>query len=72
MQFVNGGAPIKKFIYSCNPNKEEVAQYRKTQEEKGNWYKEKIYRECLAKVEKVLVNRGVDNSIIDEIRRIRP
>ena len=72
VQFVNGGASIKKFVYSCNSNKEEVAQYRKTQEERGNWYKEKIYRECLLKVEKVLVNRDVDNSIIDEIRRIRP
>lgn len=71
VQFVNGGAAIKKFMYSCNPNKEEVAQYQKKQEEKSNWYKEKIYREYLAQVESILVNRSVDKSIIDEIRGIR-
>lgn len=64
-------ASIKVFVYSCNPNKKEV-EYQKKQEEKANWYKEKIYRECLAQVEEVLVRSGVICSIIDEIRRIRP
>lgn len=65
-------ASIKDFVYSCNPNKKEVEQYQKKQEEKTNWYKEKIYREYLAQVEEVLVRSGVNSSIIDEIRRTRP
>ena len=72
VQYINGGAAIKKFVYDCNPNKEEVEQYQKKQEEKASWYKEKIYKECLLKVEKLLISRGIDNRIIDEIRGIRP
>lgn len=72
VQFKNGGVSIKDFVYSCNPNKKEVEHYQKKQEEKANWYKEKIYRECLEQVEKVLVRSGIDNHIIDEIKRIRP
>lgn len=71
VQYKNGGVSIKDFVYSCNPNKKAVGLYQKKQQEKANWYKEKIYRECLTQVEEILVRRGVDNNIIEEIKRIR-
>lgn len=72
VQFINGSASIKKFVYSCNPNQSDVEQFQRKQEEKSNRYKEIIYRECLLKVEDVLANHGIDKSIIEAIRGIRP
>ena len=79
VQFINGGNEIKKFIYSCNPDKAKMSEYEKQQNEKQKSkemyrekYKESIYNECLLKVIQVLTENGVDNSLIEMIREIRP
>ncbi len=72
VQFINGGNTIKKFVYSCNPNKEKVALYNKMLVDKKNRYKEIVYGECLVQVEQILVRNGIDDKIIKEIRQIKP
>ena len=72
VQFLNGGDVIKKFVYSCNPDKSQVEAYDKQQNEKKKYYKKMIYKECLLIVERILLKHSVDNSILDEIRKIEP
>lgn len=75
VQFVNGGDAIKKFVYLCNPDKSGLHAYEKQREEKQKAkksYKEIVYNECLSKVIQVLAKNGVDNSLIEAIREIRP
>ncbi len=72
VQFLNSGDAIKKFVYSCNPDKSQAEMYDKQQNEKKQYYKEMIYKECLLKVERVLLKRNVDICIVDEIRKIKP
>ena len=72
VQFINGGNAIKKFVYSCNPDKTKVALFNKVQGDKKNRYKEMIYNECLLQVEKVLARNGIEENIIKEIREIKP
>ena len=73
VQYYNGADEIKKFVYSCNPDKSAMAHLEKKQEEKKqyiNAYKAKIYEECLEKVVRVLTSYGVANSLLDEVRNI--
>ncbi len=72
VQYMARRDEIKKFIHSCNPDKSKIKEYEKQQEDKKNRYKEMIYKECLLQVEKLLVEKGVDSSVVEEIRRIRP
>lgn len=79
VQFINGGEAIKKFVFSCNPDKTDLTAYEKgkadKQKEKKAYnerYKEIVYNECLSKVIQVLMKNGVDNSLIEVIREITP
>lgn len=72
VQFLNGGDAIKKFVYSCNPDKSQVEAYDKQQDEKKKYYKKMVYEECLLKVERILLKHSVGDSILDEIRKIEP
>lgn len=72
VQFINGGNAIKKFLYSCNPDKAKVALNNKVQEDRKNRYKEMIYNECLLQVEKILARNGIGENIINDIREIKP
>lgn len=73
VQYYSGADKIKKFVYSCNPDKTAMAHLEKKQEEKKQYisqYKAKIYEECLEKVIQVLTRYGVANSLLDEVRNI--
>ena len=73
VHYYNGADEIKKFVYSCNPDKTALSHLEKKQEEKKqyiNAYKAKIYEECLEKVVRVLTSYGVANSLLDEVRNI--
>lgn len=72
VQFVNGAESIKRFVYSCNPDKKKLELYEKQQEDKRNRYKEIIYDECISKVVQELLCFGVEKSIIEKIRNIKP
>ena len=36
------------------------------------YYKDRIYTECISKVEKILKDNNVDKKIIDEVLQIKP
>lgn len=72
VQYMTGKEEMKKFIYSCNIGGSKIKKDKKQQENKNNKYKEIVYRECLTKVEKILVSKGVEHSVVEEIRKLRP
>lgn len=72
VQFSGGSDEVKKFIYSCNPDKSQIDELERQQEKKKNRYKEMIYDECLSKVVQILRENGVDKTIIEVIRDVRP
>ena len=72
VQYLNGGEAMKKFVFSCNPDKSQIEAYDKQQDEKKKYYKKIVYDECILKVEQVLLKHSVDKSILDEVRKIKP
>lgn len=75
VQFINGGDAIKKFVFSCNPDKTQINLYEKQREKKQEnrmKYKEMVYQECLEKVAQILRKNAVDTDLIEAIREIRP
>ena len=75
VQFINSGDAIKKFVLSCNPDKTEAGLYNSQQERKKEYkdkYIEMIYKECLLKVERVLIKNNVDFKILNEVKKIKP
>lgn len=75
VQCVGCGEKIKKFIYSCNPDKSGRNEYDAKvleKEKKKYQYRAFLYSECISKVTKILTMRGVDSKIINEIKKIKP
>lgn len=71
VQFSGSADAVKKFIYTCNPDKSKLDELERQQEKKKNRYKEAIYNECLSKVIPILQKNNVDKAIIDEIKKLR-
>lgn len=64
VQFINGADEIKRLLRQYAPNK-------KVFDEKKD-YKQVIYEDCLKKVVCVLERNMVDQSVIDEVKNLKP
>lgn len=66
---------IKKYILDANPDKEKRESILKQQEDlrraRTRIYKQNIYNECLEKVEKILHDYGVEDTVIERIMEIK-
>ena len=75
IQYPGGAEEIKKLIFAADPTGQAAKRIEK---EKANArkgvaeYKEKVYAECLAKVERVLALCDTPQEVIDRVRNIRP
>lgn len=72
VQFSGGSDAVKKFIYSCNPDKSQIDELERKQEKKKNRYKKMLYDECLSKVVQILQENDVEKAVIEAIMNIRP
>ena len=64
VQFLGGSDVVKKFIYSCNPDKSQIDKLERQQEKKKSQYKEILYDECLSKVVQILQENDVEKTVI--------
>ena len=75
IQYPGGAEEIKRLVFAADPAGQAVHRLEK---EKANAqkgvadYKEKVYAECLAKVEKILTEESIPEEIIRRVREIRP
>ncbi|MBR1853639.1 MAG: hypothetical protein IJ794_10960 [Lachnospiraceae bacterium] len=72
VQFIGGADLIKKFVLSCNPDHTKLDRAIQKEQQGRDYYRAKIYGECMEKVVAVLRKNHIDEAIIREVMQIDP
>ena len=71
VRFMGGADLIRKFVLSCNPDHTKLDELNKKEQQGRDYYRMKIYGECIDKVVDILKKNHIDDSVIQEIMQIK-
>lgn len=71
VRFIGGADLIRKFVLSCNPDHTKLDRVIQKEQQGRDYYRAKIYDECMEKVVAVLRKNHIDEAVIREIMQIK-
>lgn len=71
VRYTGGADLIRKHVLSCNPDHTKLDELNKKEQQGRDYYRTKIYGECIEKVVAVLKKNHIDDSVIQEILQIK-